>query len=122
MITFHSGLTISAVSTDENTAIMAALGTFYPQLLLSGIIWPLEGMPNIIRKISYFLPQTLPIIAFRDIILKGWGLTHFHVYIGFLCSIAWILIFLLLAYIAMKIRDNPSFIFKYLGKNIEKCR
>ena len=106
MITFHSGLTISAVSTDEKTAIMAALSTFYFQFLLSGIIWPLEGMPNIIRVISYFLPQTLPIIAFRDIILKGWGLRYFHVYIGFLCSIAWILIFLLLAYIAMKIRDK----------------
>ena len=30
-------------------AIQLSLGSFYPNLLLSGIIWPLEGMPDYLR-------------------------------------------------------------------------
>lgn len=39
----------SAISNDENTAIMMALGIFYPLLLLSGIVWPIQGIPVALR-------------------------------------------------------------------------
>ena len=35
------GLVISALCDNEQDAIQLALGSFYPNLLLSGIIWPL---------------------------------------------------------------------------------
>lgn len=44
-----SGLMTSALSNDENTAIMMALGIFYPLLLLSGIVWPIQGIPVALR-------------------------------------------------------------------------
>ncbi|KAB7506588.1 Inner membrane transport permease YbhR, partial [Armadillidium nasatum] len=52
------GFMVSAVSKDEMTAIQLMLGTFYPLLLISGIVWPLEGMPNAISCvicISFFI-------------------------------------------------------------------
>ena len=55
-------------------AIQLALGSFYPNLLLSGIIWPLEGMPQVLRYLSYILPQTFACEAMRGILSRGWGL------------------------------------------------
>ena len=43
------GLVVSALCDNEQDAIQLALGSFYPNLLLSGIIWPLEGMPEQLR-------------------------------------------------------------------------
>lgn len=43
------GLVISALCDNEQDAIQLALGSFYPNMLLSGIIWPLEGMPDFLR-------------------------------------------------------------------------
>lgn len=43
------GFLISAVCELERNAIQLALGSFYPTLLLSGVIWPLEGMPDALR-------------------------------------------------------------------------
>ncbi|KAI4812893.1 hypothetical protein KUCAC02_024255 [Chaenocephalus aceratus] len=39
------GLVISAAIDDEQNANQAALGIFYPNLILSGIIWPVECIP-----------------------------------------------------------------------------
>lgn len=45
----------SAISNDENTAIMMALGIFYPLLLLSGIVWPIQGIPVALRWVVVWL-------------------------------------------------------------------
>jgi huntingtin len=43
------GFFISAVCDLERTAVQLSLGSFYPSLLLSGVLWPIEGMPNFLR-------------------------------------------------------------------------
>jgi len=43
------GFLISSVCELERNAIQLALGSFYPTLLLSGVIWPIEGMPVVLR-------------------------------------------------------------------------
>lgn len=43
------GFVISAICELERNAIQLALGSFYPTLLLSGVIWPIEGMPEVLR-------------------------------------------------------------------------
>jgi len=73
---------------------MLSMGSFFPYLILSGIIWPLEGMSFFMRWISYFLPQTLPIMSLRNIMLKGWGITETFVWLGFVATFAWIIVFL----------------------------
>nr|XP_053640391.1 ABC transporter G family member 20-like [Cherax quadricarinatus] len=98
------GLMTSAVSNDENTAIMMALGIFYPLLLLSGIIWPVQGIPIVLRYVSYILPQTYACEAIRAILYKGWDITHPTVYTGYIITVIWLLIHLIFTLIAIRIR------------------
>ncbi|XP_050708536.1 ABC transporter G family member 20-like isoform X1 [Eriocheir sinensis] len=98
------GLMTSAISNDENTAIMMALGIFYPLLLLSGIVWPIQGIPVALRYVSYILPQTYACEAIRAVLYKGWDITHTIVYLGYLVTVAWLFIHLAIALIAIRIR------------------
>ena len=43
----------------QAVAMQLSIGSFYPNLLLSGILWPLEGMPPALQYIAKFLPNTL---------------------------------------------------------------
>ena len=98
------GLLVSALCDNEQDAIQLALGSFYPNLLLSGIIWPLEGMPTYLRYISYVLPQTFACQALRGILSRGWSIGQPQVYRGFLVTIGWILVLLIISTLILKIR------------------
>ncbi|OQR77411.1 ABC transporter G family member 20-like, partial [Tropilaelaps mercedesae] len=99
------GLVISSVCAEEQSAMMLALGTFYPNLLLSGIIWPIQSMPRIVRYIAYGLPQTIPTESLRCIMYRGWGFERDEVWVGFIVSLAWTVFFLLFATAAFKARS-----------------
>lgn len=43
------GFVISAICESVHSAFPLAIGSFFPLLLLSGVIWPLEGMPTMLR-------------------------------------------------------------------------
>ncbi|XP_072907315.1 ABC transporter G family member 20 isoform X1 [Hemitrygon akajei] len=98
------GLVISAAFDDEQSATQVALGIFYPDIVLSGIIWPIESIPYPLRCISLILPQTYASEALRGILYRGWGFTHWPVWNGFVITLAWIAFFLLLATIILKVR------------------
>ncbi|KAF7487775.1 ABC transporter G family member 20 [Sarcoptes scabiei] len=98
------GLVVSALCKQENTAVMMILGSFYPNLILSGIIWPLEAMPQWIRSFSYLQPQTLPTETLRHILSRGWSIQDGGVWIGFVVTGSWFLIYVLVAAIAFKIK------------------
>eukprot|EP00095_Tigriopus_kingsejongensis_P003146 maker-scaffold662_size116868-snap-gene-0.17 protein:Tk03146 transcript:maker-scaffold662_size116868-snap-gene-0.17-mRNA-1 annotation:"abc transporter" len=85
------GLIISAVCKTQQDATQIALGIFYPNLILSGIIWPIESMPMMLRYFSYTLPQTFACEAMRGILLRGWGMTFMPVWRGFAVTSAWII-------------------------------
>ncbi|XP_022701989.1 ABC transporter G family member 20-like isoform X5 [Varroa jacobsoni] len=99
------GLVISSICGDEQSAMMLALGTFYPNLLLSGIIWPIQSMPRLVRYIAYGLPQTIPTESLRCIMYRGWGIDRDEVWIGYIVSLAWTIFFLLFATAAFKARS-----------------
>jgi ABC-2 type transport system permease protein len=44
-----------------------------PQIVLCGIWWPLQSVPEFIRPISYILPLTYAADALRAVMLKGAG-------------------------------------------------
>ncbi|KAI9585374.1 hypothetical protein GQX74_001221 [Glossina fuscipes] len=87
------GLLISVWCKSHTEANFSATGAFYPMIILCGLLWPLEGMPTYLRKIVVFFPFTLSTTSARNIIEKGWDLTHPDVYNGFLVILAWIIIF-----------------------------
>jgi ABC-2 type transport system permease protein len=47
-----------------------------PQVVLSGVWWPLEAIPAFIRPISYVLPLTYSSDALRAVMLKGAGVSE----------------------------------------------
>uniref|UniRef100_A0A6G1SLW4 ABC transporter G family member 23 n=2 Tax=Aceria tosichella TaxID=561515 RepID=A0A6G1SLW4_9ACAR len=96
------GLLVSALCDEENTAVMMLVGTFYTNLILAGIIWPLEAMPRWLRWFSYAQPQTLPTETLRNILSRGWGISETGVYVGFLVTIGWLVVFLLAAGLFMR--------------------
>ncbi|KAM3863335.1 ABC transporter G family member 23 [Diretmus argenteus] len=98
------GLVISAAIDDEQNANQAALGIFYPNLILSGIIWPVECIPYPLRYLSLVLPQTYASEALRCIMYRGWGLTRMMVWRGFAVTLGWNTFFLILATVILKLR------------------
>ncbi|ALC47216.1 CG9990 [Drosophila busckii] len=96
------GFLISSICELERNAIQLALGSFYPTLLLSGVIWPIEGMPVVLRYISLCLPLTLATSSLRSILTRGWAILESDVYIGYLSTLSWILGFLVLTLLVLR--------------------
>jgi ABC-type multidrug transport system permease subunit len=91
------GLLVSTYADDERMAMQIGLGAFFPALLLSGVIWPLEGIPVPLVYISYCLPSTWTAEAMRSVFSRGWGLEHSAVYYAFLFSAGYVLFFYFLS-------------------------
>lgn len=98
------GFVISAICELERNAIQLALGSFYPTLLLSGVIWPIEGMPLALGYVSTFLPLTLATGSLRALLTRGWEITEPSVYYGFISTIVWIAIFLTISLLVLKFK------------------
>nr|QUF59474.1 ATP-binding cassette transporter Abch-like1 [Brachionus angularis] len=83
------GLAISSICNDETEVMQVTIGSVFPVMLLSGIIWPVEGMPNWVRIITNFSPLTHSAEALRSVASRGWGLGHYNVWLGTLTILAW---------------------------------
>ncbi|XP_074593668.1 ABC transporter G family member 20-like [Brevipalpus obovatus] len=98
------GFLISSLCYEEQSAVLLSVAIFYPNLIMSGTIWPLEAMPDIMRDLSYLMPQTLAIKSLRYIITRGWSFLRFEVYIGFITTSVWIIIFNVLSVVIFAIK------------------
>ena len=65
------GVAISTLSKSQGEAIQLAIMTLMPQIMLSGMIFPLDSMAAGVRWIGYLLPLTWFIVGMRGIFLKG---------------------------------------------------
>lgn len=65
------GVAISTVSMSQGEAIQLAIMVLLPQIMLSGMIFPLESMATAIRWIGYLLPLTWFVAGMRGIFLRG---------------------------------------------------
>ena len=68
------GVFISTVSQNAGQAIQLAFFFLLPQILLSGMIFPLEAMPWGVRWISYLLPLTYYTMIALGVMLRDAGL------------------------------------------------
>ncbi|MDQ7849152.1 MAG: ABC transporter permease [Armatimonadota bacterium] len=76
LTTLGQGILVSTVSRTQRQAMQAAFFVFLPTVLLSGFMFPREGMPPVIQWIGYAIPLTYFLIIVRGIILKGIGLAE----------------------------------------------
>jgi ABC-2 type transport system permease protein len=66
------GVFISSVANNQQTAMMVALaGLLLPTVLLSGFIFPIASMPEILQWLSHIIPAKWFLIIVRSIMLKG---------------------------------------------------
>lgn len=102
------GLAVSILANDFTTATFASSLIFYPVMIMcgklrldpknmqfckiyvTGIFWPLEAIPWYFRYVANCLPFTLPTVALRNILFKGFTLAHSSVQIGFAVILLWI--------------------------------
>jgi ABC-2 type transport system permease protein len=70
-VTLGLGVLISSVSENQGQAIQLALMTLLPQVLLSGLIFPLSAMAAGVRWIGYVLPLTYFIQISRGVMVRG---------------------------------------------------
>lgn len=72
--TLGLGLLISTFARTQLQATQMSVFVQLPQMLLSGLIFPLAAMPWGVRWLSYLLPLTYFAAAARGIMLKGVGI------------------------------------------------
>jgi ABC-2 type transport system permease protein len=65
------GVLISSVSQNQGQAIQLALMTLLPQIMLSGLIFPLQSMAAGVRWIGYLLPLTYFVQIARGVMLRA---------------------------------------------------
>lgn len=70
------GVLISTRTPSQRTAMLGVmLGTLLPTAILSGMIFPIESMPEWLQPVSLIIPATWFISIVRGIMLKGAGLS-----------------------------------------------
>lgn len=68
------GFLISAIAQNQFFATqLALLGTFLPAFLLSGFVFPIGNMPQLLQAVTYMIPARHLIVILRAIYLKGAG-------------------------------------------------
>ena len=74
--TLGVGILVSAASRTVPQAMQLAFLTFLPSIYLSGLLFPIEGMPRGAQYIAAVIPLTYYLRVVRGIVLKGVGLDY----------------------------------------------
>jgi ABC-2 type transport system permease protein len=71
--TLGIGLFISTISRTQQQAMMTMFFFFVPAILLSGFVFPIANMPEVVQYLSYADPLRYFLVIIRGIFLKGNG-------------------------------------------------
>ena len=72
------GIFISTIANNQQTAMMLSMfAMMLPTILLSGFIFPIENMPEVLQWLSLAMPPRWFIQIIKSIMLKGSGITYF---------------------------------------------
>jgi ABC-2 type transport system permease protein len=88
LVTLGMGVLISTVSQNQGQAIQLAFMILLPQVLLSGLIFPVPSMAAGVRWISYVLPLTYFIEISRGVMLKAMPVSALWQPLGLLALLA----------------------------------
>lgn len=70
------GTLISTFAENQQQSILGGFLFLFPAILLSGLLFPIENMPNSLKWLSYLDPLSHYLSLLRNIMLKG-GESHF---------------------------------------------
>jgi len=97
LVTLGMGVLVSTVSQNQGQAIQLAFMILLPQVLLSGLIFPVSSMAAGVRWISYILPLTYFIEISRGVMLKATPISALWEPIGLLALLAVVVLALAIA-------------------------
>ncbi|MGD0707964.1 MAG: ABC transporter permease [Anaerolineaceae bacterium] len=72
--TLGIGLLVSTLANTQQEAMLTTLFTILPSVFLSGFLFPLEAIPQVLQWVTYLVPLRYFLIISRGIILKGVGI------------------------------------------------
>jgi len=64
------GLFISLIAKTQQQAMFIAIFIMIPSILLSGLIFPIEAIPEMVRPVSYIIPFTYFVEIIRGLLIK----------------------------------------------------
>lgn len=88
LVTLGMGVLISTVSQNQGQAIQLAIMFVVPQILLSGLIFPISSMATGVKWIAYILPLSHFIQISRGVMLKATPIAHLRQPILILAAMA----------------------------------
>ncbi len=92
-VSLSLGILVSTITSSQIAAMLiSAMGFMMPVMLLSGMIFPSENMPKILQWISTIIPAKWYIIAVKDVMIKGTGISAILKEVGILVLMGTILI------------------------------
>ncbi|MCX5886135.1 MAG: ABC transporter permease [Proteobacteria bacterium] len=74
MCTLGLGIFVSTISRTQQQAVLTNFFITFPSIILSGFMFPIENMPQVIQYITYLIPIRYFLVIVRGIFLKGNGL------------------------------------------------
>lgn len=93
LLSLSLGLLISVVSSTQLMAILVSgMVLLLPSLLLSGMMYPIESMPDILQYITLIIPARWYISAMRKLMIMGVGITSVWQEITILTAMAFLLL------------------------------
>ena len=73
MTSIGIGLIISTLSETQQQAMMSTFFFYLPAVLLSGFMFPIANMPEVVQAVTYLNPLRYFLVIIRGIFLKGVG-------------------------------------------------
>lgn len=74
LTTLGTGLFVATASETQQQAMLLAQAFVTPNMLLSGFLFPIENMPEVIQWLTWLMPMRYFLTIIRGIMLKGVGL------------------------------------------------
>ncbi|HUI04987.1 MAG TPA: ABC transporter permease, partial [Acidimicrobiales bacterium] len=108
LVTLGMGILVSTLSQNQGQAIQLAFLLILPQVLLSGLIFPVSSMAPGVRWISYILPLTYFIDVSRGVMLKGAPIGSLLRPIGLLALLAAVVLGLAVARFRRDLAPSPA--------------
>jgi ABC-2 type transport system permease protein len=68
------GFLLSSIAKNEFQAIQFLPIILFPSILLSGVFWPIEAVPALLKPVSSFVPLTYAVDGMRSVMIRGWGI------------------------------------------------
>jgi ABC-2 type transport system permease protein len=82
------GTLISTLCKNQQQANLASFLFMFPAIMFSGLLFPLENMPSLLRTLAHIDPLSHYLSILRNIMLKGGDLQFVGMHVGYLFIIA----------------------------------